>query len=137
MHSLNSGLDNGDSRQERELQTVAESPLQTPSSAPGGSTPAERFLQAELELCARLRLLSFGEPVRYIYNPLEYAWETHRCYAERYCHSGQNILFLGMNPGPFGMAQTGVREAHAHQYCTPTCIHSFNCLCLENHRQTQ
>ncbi|CAJ1051059.1 single-strand selective monofunctional uracil DNA glycosylase [Xyrichtys novacula] len=71
-------------------------------------TPSSRFLQAELELNVLLSRLSFTEPVRYIYNPLEYAWETHRCYVERYCQSGQSILFLGMNPGPFGMAQTGV-----------------------------
>lgn len=66
------------------------------------------FLQAELELNAHLRRLSFTEPVRYVYNPLEYAWDTHRCYVETYCQPGQSVLFLGMNPGPFGMAQTGV-----------------------------
>ncbi|XP_068451187.1 single-strand selective monofunctional uracil DNA glycosylase [Clinocottus analis] len=74
----------------------------------GNTTPSSRFLQAELELNAHLRRLSFSEPVRYIYNPLEYAWDTHRCYVERYCQAGQTILFLGMNPGPFGMAQTGI-----------------------------
>uniref|UniRef100_A0A8C1XWI4 Single-strand-selective monofunctional uracil-DNA glycosylase 1 n=1 Tax=Cyprinus carpio TaxID=7962 RepID=A0A8C1XWI4_CYPCA len=73
-----------------------------------GSTVASRFLRAELELNARLRTLSFGKPVRYTYNPLEYAWDTHRCYVEKYCQEGQSVLFLGMNPGPFGMAQTGV-----------------------------
>ncbi|XP_078104449.1 single-strand selective monofunctional uracil DNA glycosylase-like [Sander vitreus] len=71
-------------------------------------TPSSRFLQVELELNTHLRRLTFSEPVRYIYNPLEYAWDTHRCYVEKYCQSGQRILFLGMNPGPFGMAQTGV-----------------------------
>uniref|UniRef100_A0A1A8IFW3 Single-strand-selective monofunctional uracil-DNA glycosylase 1 n=3 Tax=Nothobranchius TaxID=28779 RepID=A0A1A8IFW3_NOTKU len=71
-------------------------------------TPASRFLQAELELNAHLRRLSFSEPVRYVYNPLDYAWDTHRCYVEKYCLPGQRVLFLGMNPGPFGMAQTGV-----------------------------
>ncbi|XP_043107168.1 single-strand-selective monofunctional uracil-DNA glycosylase 1 [Puntigrus tetrazona] len=73
-----------------------------------GSTAASRFLRAELELNARLRTLTFGKPVRYTYNPLEYAWDTHRCYVEKYCQEGQSVLFLGMNPGPFGMAQTGV-----------------------------
>ncbi|KAM3877872.1 single-strand selective monofunctional uracil DNA glycosylase-like [Diretmus argenteus] len=69
---------------------------------------SSKFLQVELELNTHLRRLRFGEPVRYIYNPLEYAWDTHRCYVEKYCHGGQRVLFLGMNPGPFGMAQTGV-----------------------------
>ncbi|KAI3370201.1 hypothetical protein L3Q82_024974 [Scortum barcoo] len=72
------------------------------------TTPSSRFLQAELELNVHLGRLTFGEPVRYVYNPLEYAWETHRCYVETYCREGQKVLFLGMNPGPFGMAQTGV-----------------------------
>ncbi|XP_070759113.1 single-strand selective monofunctional uracil DNA glycosylase [Enoplosus armatus] len=72
------------------------------------ATLSSRFLQVELELNTHLRRLTFSEPVRYIYNPLEYAWDTHRCYVERYCRGGQKILFLGMNPGPFGMAQTGV-----------------------------
>lgn len=71
-------------------------------------TPSSRFLQVELELNAHLRRLTFGEPVQYVYNPLEYAWDTHQCYVERYCRGGQKVLFLGMNPGPFGMAQTGV-----------------------------
>ncbi|XP_058717122.1 single-strand selective monofunctional uracil DNA glycosylase [Poecile atricapillus] len=40
--------------------------------------------------------------------PLEYAWEPHRSFVRRYLRSPKPILFLGMNPGPFGMAQTGV-----------------------------
>lgn len=88
--------------------------------APRGNTsPAARFLQVELQLNANLRQLTFGEPVQYVYNPLEYAWETHRCYVERYCRGGQSVLFLGMNPGPFGMAQTGVSTATSrfHHRC--------------------
>ncbi|MDY4609507.1 MAG: single-stranded DNA-binding protein [Sphaerochaetaceae bacterium] len=43
-----------------------------------------------------------------VYDPLVYAWEPHRQYLERYVHADVPIFFLGMNPGPFGMAQTGV-----------------------------
>lgn len=78
---------------------------------PNCSPAVAAFLQAELELSACLRTLTFRDPVRYVYNPLEYAWDTHRLYAEKYCHSGQSVLFLGMNPGPFGMAQTGVQQS--------------------------
>lgn len=78
------------------------------------TAPSTRFLQVELELNTHLRRLTFSEPVRYIYNPLEYAWDTHRCYVEKYCQGGQRILFLGMNPGPFGMAQTGVSAAFTY-----------------------
>lgn len=49
--------------------------------------------------------LKFGG---YIYNPLDYAWESHRLYLEKWVGKKGVNLFLGMNPGPFGMAQTGV-----------------------------
>ncbi len=52
--------------------------------------------------------LSFGEPVTHVYSPLEYAWEAHRLYLERWGNGGKRILFMGMNPGPWGMAQVGV-----------------------------
>lgn len=52
--------------------------------------------------------MRFGPPVAYVYDPLAYAWEPHRHYLERYGTQRHRILFLGMNPGPWGMAQTGV-----------------------------
>lgn len=52
--------------------------------------------------------MRFGPPVAYVYNPLEYAWEPHRRYLQRYGTGRHRVLFLGMNPGPWGMAQTGV-----------------------------
>jgi single-strand selective monofunctional uracil DNA glycosylase len=53
-------------------------------------------------------LLTFREPVVFVYNPLIYAWEPHLQYLERYGARPKQVLFVGMNPGPFGMAQTGV-----------------------------
>ncbi len=52
--------------------------------------------------------LSFGPPVAYVYNPLDYAWAPHRAYLRRYGGAPKAVVLLGMNPGPFGMAQTGV-----------------------------
>lgn len=52
--------------------------------------------------------LRFGEPVTHVYNPLDYAWEPHSRYLESYGQGKKEILLVGMNPGPFGMAQTGV-----------------------------
>ena len=52
--------------------------------------------------------LSFEPPVTHVYNPLRYAWAPHREYLRRYGGGRKRVLFLGMNPGPFGMAQTGV-----------------------------
>ncbi len=52
--------------------------------------------------------LRFGPPVVHVYNPLTYAWEAHRQFLDRYCRRGREVLLVGMNPGPWGMAQTGV-----------------------------
>ncbi len=61
------------------------------------------------ELSRKVSRLSFAEPVAYVYNPLEYARAPHEAYLERYGGKApREALFLGMNPGPFGMAQTGV-----------------------------
>lgn len=52
--------------------------------------------------------LTFTAPVTHVYNPLRYAWRAHEIYLRRYGNGPKRVLFLGMNPGPFGMAQTGV-----------------------------
>jgi single-strand selective monofunctional uracil DNA glycosylase len=52
--------------------------------------------------------LRFTPPVTHVYNPLDYAWPAHSQYLERYGDGPKEVLFLGMNPGPWGMAQTGV-----------------------------
>lgn len=60
------------------------------------------------QLRKALRGLRFPDPVSHTYNPLEYAWESHCQYLERFGKGRKKVLFLGMNPGPYGMAQTGV-----------------------------
>lgn len=68
-------------------------------------------LAEEATLAAReaLRPLRFPSPADHVYRPLDYAWEPHRDYLERLAAAGpREVLLLGMNPGPFGMAQTGV-----------------------------
>ena len=52
--------------------------------------------------------LRFSPPVAHVYNPLIYAFQAHRAYLERYCRPEAEILLVGMNPGPWGMVQTGV-----------------------------
>jgi single-strand selective monofunctional uracil DNA glycosylase len=52
--------------------------------------------------------LQFGPPVSFVYNPLLYAREPHEDYLRKYAQPGARIILLGMNPGPWGMAQTGV-----------------------------
>jgi single-strand selective monofunctional uracil DNA glycosylase len=60
------------------------------------------------ELVKEIRGLHFDLPVAQVYNPLEYAWEPHRQYLQRYGKRPREIVLVGMNPGPWGMAQTGV-----------------------------
>jgi single-strand selective monofunctional uracil DNA glycosylase len=52
--------------------------------------------------------LTFGPPVACVYNPLVYASALHHEYLKRFGRAPKEALFVGMNPGPFGMAQTGV-----------------------------
>lgn len=60
------------------------------------------------ELRQRTRPLRFAAPVAYVYAPLDYAWAPHRTYLQRHGRGPREVLFVGMNPGPFGMTQTGV-----------------------------
>ncbi len=64
--------------------------------------------EAALQLRDALRHLTFAPPVSHVYCPLDYAWQPHQAYLERYGAGPKRVVFLGMNPGPFGMAQTGV-----------------------------
>ena len=68
----------------------------------------DKLLSAADALCAALRPLRFSLPVTHIYNPLEYARRPHEAFVRKFGAGKKRVLFLGMNPGPFGMAQTGV-----------------------------
>jgi single-strand selective monofunctional uracil DNA glycosylase len=60
------------------------------------------------ELSARVDALEFPS-VPYVYNPLVYARAPHEAYLERWgTATPREVVMVGMNPGPFGMAQTGV-----------------------------
>jgi single-strand selective monofunctional uracil DNA glycosylase len=60
------------------------------------------------DLIDALRPLKFGPPISHVYNPLEYAQESLRQYHSKFGATPKEVLFLGMNPGPWGMAQTGI-----------------------------
>lgn len=59
-------------------------------------------------LSKKVDALSFAGSVSHVYNPLDYARIPHEKYLERWGQGPKEVLLLGMNPGPFGMAQTGV-----------------------------
>ena len=69
---------------------------------------ASRLVDAAKTLSREVDAMRFAAPVSHVYNPLDYAWTVHRSYLERYGAGRKRVVFLGMNPGPFGMAQTGV-----------------------------
>jgi single-strand selective monofunctional uracil DNA glycosylase len=61
-----------------------------------------------LQLREDLRRIPFTPPVSHVYDPLDYAWAAHSQYLQRYGGGQREIVLVGMNPGPWGMAQTGV-----------------------------
>lgn len=69
---------------------------------------SDQLITASQKLAKEVNALSFSSPVTHVYNPLDYARESHELYLKKHGATEKKILFLGMNPGPFGMAQTGV-----------------------------
>lgn len=76
-----------------------------PSPVPGA---AGRLIEASRALARTTAELSFSLPTAFVYRPLDYAREPHEQYLARYGNGFGRVLLLGMNPGPFGMAQTGI-----------------------------
>ena len=68
----------------------------------------DALIDAARTLSARLAPMHFAAPVSHVYNPLDYAWAPHEQYLRRFGAGRKRIVFLGMNPGPFGMVQIGV-----------------------------
>lgn len=64
--------------------------------------------QITLRLRSELCGLKFGPPVACVYNPLAYAWSPHADYLRHFGQGRREIVLLGMNPGPWGMVQTGI-----------------------------
>lgn len=60
------------------------------------------------QLTESLGSLTFSNPVTHVYNPLVYARKPYDLYLKKYGQPAAKIILLGMNPGPWGMAQTGV-----------------------------
>jgi single-strand selective monofunctional uracil DNA glycosylase len=72
------------------------------------SSTAAKLRAAAGRLRREIAPLRFGPPVTHVYNPLDHARVAHHRYLERYAGGPRAVVFLGMNPGPFGMVQTGV-----------------------------
>jgi len=69
----------------------------------------DELIGAATELRTAVDALRFAPPVAHVYDPLAYAWAPHERYLRRFGAGPRGrIVLLGMNPGPFGMTQTGV-----------------------------
>lgn len=66
------------------------------------------MIAAARKLQRNVDQLDFSGSIPWVYNPLNYAWDAHRQYLARFVPKTCRVLFLGMNPGPWGMAQCGV-----------------------------
>ncbi len=71
-----------------------------------------QHLAKVIEVASKLRdeidSFAFSEPIAYVYNPLQYAWKSYYSYLTKYASTSKKVIFIGMNPGPFGMTQTGI-----------------------------
>ncbi len=72
------------------------------------STEAKKLFRVYKKLNKTIASMSFAEPITHVYNPLEYAWAVFANYLESYAPMRPTNILLGMNPGPWGMAQTGI-----------------------------
>jgi len=79
-----------------------------PAPAIPAANAVATLIRASRVLARTVDKLSFAAPVAHVYNPLLYARGAHEKYLERYGAAPKRVVFLGMNPGPFGMMQTGI-----------------------------
>ena len=79
----------------------------------------ERAMQLRDECNALLSLFDTSDVVAHATNPLDYAWVLHEQYLRKWGGRGATTLMLGMNPGPYGMAQSGVPFGATH------CVRDF------------
>ncbi|CAI8299595.1 MAG: Uncharacterised protein [Opitutia bacterium UBA7350] len=69
---------------------------------------AEAMVVAAKALADGVDALNFAPPTEVVYNPLRYAWAAHEQYLRLHAQGKKRVIFMGMNPGPFGMAQCGI-----------------------------
>ena len=70
--------------------------------------PRDTIESITAALSEKVRSMHFTSPVAHVYNPIDYAREPYLRYCKKYASGPKEAVFLGMNPGPWGMVQTGV-----------------------------
>lgn len=69
---------------------------------------SDEYLEIINELNESISKFNLPTAVKCVYNPTIYARHTFEIYVRKYCNTKKKIMFFGMNPGPWGMSQTGV-----------------------------
>jgi len=78
-----------------------------------------RFYDIECRLNIELKSINFwSSHVSTVYNPIEYAADLHCNYLRKFLKGPKSVLFIGMNPGPYGMVQTGVISDRKIRECS-------------------
>ncbi len=83
------------------------------STRPPAKTRHDACPAIARQLASDIDALRFTTP-SHVYNPLRYMWDAHRQYLSHAGDRPGRVLLLGMNPGPWGMAQTGVPFGEIH-----------------------
>lgn len=78
---------------------------------------SDDFLNLIDELNLSLDQFKMPEKVKVVYNPTIYARHTFEMYVREYCNTTKPIIYFGMNPGPWGMSQTGVPFGDVSSVC--------------------
>ena len=68
----------------------------------------DALIAAARTLCDAVDSLQFSAPATHTLNPLDYAWAPHEQYLRKFGNGKKRVVFMGMNPGPFGMVQVGI-----------------------------
>lgn len=87
----------------------------------------QKIYDIECRLSAELKNHTFlSSTISAVYNPIEYAADLHCGYLKKFLNAPKPVVFIGMNPGPFGMVQTGVKPLYIYFQISTIC-HFFNC----------
>lgn len=80
------------------------------TEACGSDTFAQQFWNIESSLADDLVNIEFesDSKVKFVLNPLDYAFDPHMKFLTKYLVGPRRVLFVGLNPGPWGMCQTGI-----------------------------
>ncbi|XP_044746455.1 single-strand selective monofunctional uracil DNA glycosylase-like isoform X1 [Coccinella septempunctata] len=115
-----------------------------PVPPPADASVSNKMLEVHRNLNRLLENLNFvKDPICFVYNPTIYASEPLEKYLKLYCRKEKKVLFVGMNPGPWGMCQTGIpfgeismvknwllingHVGQPNQVCKYRIVEGFNC----------